>query len=80
MINGLDIYYSKNIGKGLRSVSKTASGLKPISKKTASGLKPISKKTASGLKPISKKTASGLKPISKGGTYKKYGRGLKILQ
>ena len=58
MINGLDIYYSKNIGRGLRPI----------------------KKTASGLKPISKKTASGLKPISKGGSCKKYGRGLKILQ
>ena len=34
MINGLDIYYSKNIGRGL----------KPVSKKTASGLKPASKK------------------------------------
>ena len=45
MINGLDIYYSKNIGRGL----------KPIS-------------------------ASGLKPISKGGSCKKYGKGLKILQ
>ena len=43
MINGLDIYYSKNIGRGLKPVTKTASGLKPISKKTASGLKPISK-------------------------------------
>ena len=43
MINGLNIYYtSKNIGRGL-PVSKTASGLKPISTKTASGLKPISK-------------------------------------
>ena len=31
MINGLDIYYSKNIGRGLKP--KTASGLKPISKK-----------------------------------------------
>ena len=59
MINGLDIYYSKNIGRGS---------------------KPVSKKTASGLKPVSKKTASGLKPISKGGTCKKYGKGLKILQ
>ena len=59
MINGLDIYYSKNIGRGL---------------------KPISKKTASGLKPISKKTASGLKPISKGGSCKKVGSGLRILQ
>ena len=44
MINGLDIYYSKNIGRGLKPVSKTASGLKPVSnKKTANGLKPISK-------------------------------------
>ena len=45
MINGLDIYYSKNIGRGLKPTAnrKTASGLKPISKKTASGLKPISK-------------------------------------
>ena len=57
MINGLDIYYSKNIGRGLKPVSKTASGLKPISnKKTASGLKPISikgrgcKKIGRGLK------------------------------
>ena len=34
-----------------------------------------------GLKPISnKQTASGLKPVSKGGSCKKYGRGLKILQ
>ena len=58
MINGLDIYYSKNIGRGLKPISKTASGLKSISKKTA----------------------SGLKPISKGGSCKKYGKGLKILQ
>ena len=56
MINGLNIYYtSKNIGRGLKPDSKTASGLKPISKKTASGLKPISKggsciKLGSGLK------------------------------
>ena len=43
MINGLDIYYSKNIGRGLKPVSKTASGLKPISTKVSeSGLKPIS--------------------------------------
>ena len=60
MINGLDIYYSKNIGREL----------KPIIKKTASGLKPISKKTASGLKPIS----------NKGGSSKKIGSGLRILQ
>ena len=39
MINGLDIYYSKNIGRGLKAVSnkqQTIStkgrGLKPISK------------------------------------------------
>ena len=60
MITGLDIYYSKNVGRGLKPVSnnkKTASGLKPVSnKKTASGLKPISnkgrgcKKVGSGLK------------------------------
>ena len=45
-----------------------------------SGLKPISKKVnGSGLKPI--KAASSLKPISKkGGSCKKYGNGLKILQ
>ena len=33
MINGLDIYYSKNIEQGLRPIKKTASGLKPISNK-----------------------------------------------
>ena len=45
MINGLDIYYSKNIGRGLKPIAKTASGLKPIStnKQKANGLKPISK-------------------------------------
>ena len=59
MINGLDIYYSKNIGRGLKPVAKTASGLKPIS---------------------NKQKASGLKPISKGGSCKKVGSGLKILQ
>ena len=37
MINGLDIYYSKNIGKGLKPVSNNkqtteGKGLKPISK------------------------------------------------
>ena len=32
MINGLDIYYSKNIGRGLKPISKASgSGLKPIS-------------------------------------------------
>ena len=44
MIDGLDIYYSKNIGRGLKPISKTASGLKPISnKKTASGLNQLVK-------------------------------------
>ena len=35
MINGLDIYYSKKVGQGLKPVSKQtqkAKGLKPISK------------------------------------------------
>ena len=50
MINGLDIYYSKNIGRGLKPISNN------------------------------KQKASGLKPISKGGSCKKYGKGLKILQ
>ena len=46
MINGLDIYYSIKYGQGLKPISKTASGLKPIStnkKVSGSGLKPISK-------------------------------------
>ena len=59
MINGLDIYYSKNIGSGLKPISQKANGLKPIS---------------------NKQKASGLKPISKGGSCKKVGSGLKILQ
>ena len=55
MINGLDIYYSKNIGKGLKPISSNNN-----------------KQTIK---------AKGLKPISnKGGSYKKIGRGLKILQ
>ena len=37
MINGLDIYYSKNIGRGLKPVTtnnkqRKGSGLKPIGK------------------------------------------------
>ena len=34
MINGLDIYYSKNVGRGLKPISnkQKANGLKPISK------------------------------------------------
>ena len=59
MINRLDIYYSKNNGRGLRPISKIASGLKPVSNKNV---------------------ASGLKRISKGGSCKKVGRGLKLLQ
>ena len=54
MINGLDIYYSKNIGKGLKPVS-------------------TNKQTISN-------KGKGLKPISKGGSCKKVGSGLKILQ
>ena len=54
MINGLDIYYSKNIGRGLKPVS-------------------TNKQTISN-------KGKGLKPISKGGSCKKYGKGLKILQ
>ena len=58
MINGLDIYYSKNIEKRLKPISKVSgSGLKPIStnkKVSGYGLKPISKggsckKVGSGL-------------------------------
>ena len=56
MINGLDIYYFKKIGQGLKSVSNNKQ--QTISQK-----------------------ANGLKPISnKGGSCKKYGKGLKILQ
>ena len=52
MINGLDIYYSKNVGRGLKliynnkqqTISNIGRGLKPISKgesckKVGSGLK-----------------------------------------
>ena len=56
MINGLDIYYSKNIGRVLKPISNNKQ--QTISQK-----------------------AKGLKPISnKGGSCKKIGRGLKILQ
>ena len=54
MINGLDIYYSKNIGRELKPVSK-----QQIISQKAKGLKPIS---------------------NKGGSCKKIGKGLKILQ
>ena len=54
MINGLDIYYSKKVGQGLKPVSTN----KQQTQK-----------------------AKGLKPISnKGGSCKKIGKGLKILQ
>ena len=44
MINGLDIYYSKKIGRGLKPISQKANRLKPISnKQKANGLKPIGK-------------------------------------
>ena len=56
MINGLDIYYSKKIGRGLKPIGSNKQ--QTISQK-----------------------ANGLKPISiKGGSCKKIGRGLKILQ
>ena len=54
MINGLDIYYSKNVGRGLKPISTNE---QTISNK-----------------------GKGLKPISKGGSCKKVGSGLKILQ
>ena len=52
MINGLDIYYSKNIGRGLKPISNNKQ--QTISTK-GRGLKPISKggkckKVGSGLK------------------------------
>ena len=66
MINGLDIYYSKKIGRGLKPISTNK-------KVSGSGLKPISTNR--------KVIGSGLKPISNEGRgCKKYGKGLKILQ
>ena len=59
MINGLDIYYSKKIGHGLRPVSTSNNNNKQTISQKANGLKPIS---------------------NKGGSCKKYGQGLKILQ
>ena len=41
MINGLDIYYSKNIGRGLKPISINNNNKQTISK--GKGLKPISK-------------------------------------
>ena len=57
MINGLDIYYSKNIEQGLKLVSTN-------NKKIASGLKPVSNK-GGGLKPISNK-GRGCKKVGRG--------------
>ena len=42
MINGLDTYYSKKVGHGLRPVSTNNNNKQTISQK-ANGLKPISK-------------------------------------
>ena len=39
MINGLDIYYSKNIGQGLKPISNKGSGLKPVSNKNSFWIK-----------------------------------------
>ena len=61
MINGLAIYYSKYVGRGLKPISTKVIG---------SGLKPVG----------NKQKVNGLKLISKGGSCKKYGKGLKILQ
>ena len=60
MINSLDIYYSKNIGKGL----------KPVGSNNNNNNKQTISQKAKGLKPIS----------NKGGSCKKIGQGLKILQ
>ena len=40
MINGLDIYYSKKIGQGLKPISKI---INKLFHKELNGLKPISK-------------------------------------
>ena len=45
MINGLDIYYSKNIGRGLQPVSNNKGrGLKPVSNNKGKGCKKINGK------------------------------------
>ena len=54
MINGLDIYYSKNIGRGLQPVTNNNNKQQTISN-IGQGLKPVSKvgkckKIGSGLK------------------------------
>ena len=43
MINGLDIYYSKNIGLGLRSISTNNNNKQQTISNIGRGLKPISK-------------------------------------
>ena len=55
MINGLDIYYSKNVGRRLRPVSNNNNNNKQTVSIKVRGLKPISKgkgckKVGSGLK------------------------------
>ena len=45
MINGLDIYYSKNIGQGLKPISSNNNNNKQTTK--GNGLKPISNKGGS---------------------------------
>ena len=53
MINGLDIYYSRNVGRGLAPINKRqrANGLKPVStKQQASGLKPVFNKRGGACK------------------------------
>ena len=57
MINGLDIYYSKNVGRGLKPINTNNNKQQTISTK-----------------------GRGLKPISKGGSCKKIGKGLRILE
>ena len=42
MINGLDIYYSKNIGRGLKPIGTNNNNKQTFSTK-GKGLKPISK-------------------------------------
>ena len=42
MINGLDIYYSKNIGRGLKPIS--TNNKQQNSSQKAKGLKPVSNK------------------------------------
>ena len=43
MINGLDIYYSKNIGQGLKPISNNNNNNNNKQTTKGNGLKPISK-------------------------------------